>query len=383
MTQAHHHNTSRRRAVLVLADGRVFKGTALGAEGEAVGEVVFNTSMTGYQEVLSDPSYCGQIVTMTYPLIGNYGINHEDHEATRLALSGFIVKEYTHHPSNWRSVQNLEEHLKNNRIVGISGMDTRALTKHIRNAGAQMGMISSTDFDEKRLTQKVNGIPGLTGRDLVKEVSCREPYEWNEGTWRAGKEVNREPQNTQRPKVVVYDYGVKQNILRCLIDVGCRVIVVPAEMPARDVLGMEPRGIVLSNGPGDPEAVVYAIEAVREIFKQKPILGICLGHQILSLALGGKAYKLKFGHHGGNQPVMDLMTKKVEITTQNHGFAVDLDSIRHEVELTHINLNDRTVEGMRHRRLPIFSVQYHPEGSPGPRDSRYLFSRFMEMMQNV
>ncbi|MBI3596882.1 MAG: glutamine-hydrolyzing carbamoyl-phosphate synthase small subunit [Nitrospirae bacterium] len=372
------HHPLRRKAILALADGRVFKGFGFGfgAEGEGIGEVVFNTSMTGYQEILSDPSYRGQLVTMTYPLIGNTGVNDQDVESSQPFLSGFIVREYTDDPSNWRATGNLDAYLKRHRIVGIQGIDTRALTKHIRDVGAQQGIISTVELDEKRLVKRAAESPGLVGRDLVKEVSCEKPYEWMEGSW--GSQIS----NFKSFKVVVYDFGVKRNILRRLIDVGCAVTVVPAWTKASEVLSMNPDGIVLSNGPGDPEGVPYAIEAARSLIGKKPIFGICLGHQILGLAMNGKTYKLKFGHHGGNQPVMDLTTKKVEITAQNHGFAVDVDSIGTEIELTHINLNDRTVEGMRHRKLPIFSIQYHPEASPGPHDARYLFNRFVEMMKN-
>jgi len=313
---------------------------------------------------------------MTYPLIGNTGVNEEDVESTQPFLSGFIVREYTDDPSNWRATGNLYAYLERHGIVGIQGIDTRALTKHIRDVGAQQGIISSVDLDEKRLVKRAAEAPGLIGRDLVKEVSCEKSYEWTEGSW--GSQISE----NKSFKVVVYDFGVKRNILRRLIDVGCAVTVVPARTSASEVLSMSPDGIVLSNGPGDPEGVPYAIEAARSLIGKKPILGICLGHQILGLAMDGKSYKLKFGHHGGNQPVMDLTTKKVEITAQNHGFAVDVDSIGSEIELTHINLNDRTVEGMRHRTLPIFSIQYHPEASPGPHDAGYLFNRFVEMMKN-
>lgn len=370
------HRSSYRKAILALADGRVFKGYGFGAEGEGIGEVVFNTSMTGYQEILTDPSYCGQLVTMTYPLIGNTGVNDEDLESTRPFLSGFIAREYTDDPSNWRASGSLDVYLKRDGIVGIQGIDTRALTKHIRDRGAVQGIISTVDLDEKRLARRAAEAPGLIGRDLVKEVSCDKSYEWAEGSW------NSHDSRPNSFKVAVYDFGVKRNILRRLVDVGCAVTVVPAQTRARDILSMDPDGIVLSNGPGDPEGVPYAIEAVRSLIGKKPIMGICLGHQILGLAMNGKTYKLKFGHHGGNQPVMDLTTKKVEITAQNHGFAVDVDSIGSEMELTHLNLNDRTVEGMRHRRLPIFSIQYHPEASPGPHDAGYLFNRFVEMMKN-
>ncbi len=380
------HKPEEKKAVLALADGTVFQGASFGAEGETSGEVIFNTVMTGYQEVLTDPSYCGQIVTMTYPLIGNYGVNPEDHEARQTALSGFVVKEYINHPSNWRSTQSLDGYLKEQGIIGISGIDTRALTKHIRDAGAQTGIISTVDMDAKRLSQKAREAPGLIGRDLVKEVTCAKAYEWKEGRWKLRNGDDTKPQKppgAQQPKVVVYDYGVKYNILRSLVDLGCQVVVVPAGTPAQKVLEMKPQGIVLSNGPGDPEAVTYAVSTVRELIGQKPLFGICLGHQILGLALGGKTYKLKFGHHGGNQPVMDLATRKVEITTQNHGFAIDVGSIGDEVALTHININDQTVEGMQHKRLPVFSVQYHPEASPGPHDAGYLFDRFIGMMKNA
>lgn len=377
------HDHPPKKAILALADGRVFKGYGFGAEGEGIGEVVFNTSMTGYQEILSDPSYHGQLVTMTYPLIGNTGVNDHDIESVKPFLSGFIVKEYTNHPSNWRATGNLDAYLERHGVVGIQGIDTRALTKHLRDAGAQTGIISTVELDEKRLVKRAAEAPGLVDRDLVKEVSCEQSYEWEEGSWRS-QSLNFKSQisNLRSSMVVVYDFGVKRNILRRLVDAGCSVTVVPARAKASEVLSMNPDGIVLSNGPGDPEAVPYAIEAVRSLIGKKPIFGICLGHQILGLAMNGKTYKLKFGHHGGNQPVMDLTTGKVEITAQNHGFAVDVDSIGSEMELTHINLNDRTVEGMRHRTLPIFSVQYHPEASPGPHDAGYLFNRFVEMMKN-
>jgi len=377
------HDHPPRKAILALADGRVFKGYGFGAEGEGIGEVVFNTSMTGYQEILTDPSYRGQLVTMTYPLIGNTGVNDADVESSNPFLSGFIVKEYTDHPSNWRATGDLNAYLKRHGIVGIQGIDTRALTKHIRDVGAQQGIISTVELDEKRLAKRAAEAPGLIGRDLVREVSCKQPYEWVEGSWRSQTlNLKSQTSNLKSFKVVVYDFGVKRNILRRLVDFGCGVTVVPARTKASEVLSMNPDGVVLSNGPGDPEGVPYAIEAVRSLVGQKPIFGICLGHQILGLGMNGKTYKLKFGHHGGNQPVMDLTTGKVEITAQNHGFAVDVDSIGSEMELTHLNLNDRTVEGMRHRTLPIFSVQYHPEASPGPHDAGYLFNRFVEMMKN-
>lgn len=392
-----------KRALLALADGAVFEGTSFGAEGEAVGEVIFNTSMTGYQEVLTDPSYKGQMVVMTYPLIGNYGINLEDVESKAPAVEGFIVKEASPCPSNWRSTRDLDGYLKEHGVVGIQGIDTRALTKHLRDYGAMEGVISTRDLDPDSLVAKAKASPGLLGRDLVKEVACTAPYTWQQGPWQLGTGYGEQGQEAraqgkeQQPqldifaerstlslkpyRVVAYDCGIKWNILRKLVGAGCNVMVVPPDTSAATVLGMAPDGIFLSNGPGDPEGVPYLVANVRKLIGTTPIFGICLGHQILGLAFGGRTYKLKFGHHGGNQPVKDLTTGKVEITTQNHGFAVDIASIPNkEVELTHINLNDRTVEGMRHTRLPIFSVQYHPEASPGPHDAGYLFQRFVDLM---
>jgi carbamoyl-phosphate synthase small subunit len=391
-------------AVLALADGTVFEGASFGAEGECVGEVVFNTAMTGYQEVLTDPSYKGQIVCMTYPLIGNYGINLEDIESGRPFVEGFIVKEGSPYPSNWRKSQTLDAYLKQWRIVGIQGIDTRALTKHIRDRGAMEGVISTIDLSSASLIEKARSSPGLIGRDLVKEVCCTEPFRWWQGEWRwphgytgESRAESRELRKEQldlfsaqssvlsprgRFRVIAIDCGIKYNILRQLVHTGCDVIIVPASATADEILAHNPDGIFLSNGPGDPEGVTYLIETTRRLIGRKPIFGICLGHQILGLALGGRTYKLKFGHHGANHPVKELHTGKVEITTQNHGFAVDIDSIPGgEVELTHVNLNDGTVEGMRHTRLPVFSVQYHPEASPGPHDSRYLFDRFVALME--
>lgn len=368
------------KAMLALADGTVFTGTSFGAEGEAVGEVVFNTSLTGYQEILTDPSYKGQLVTMTYTEIGNVGVNPEDVESRQPFVEGFIVKEYWERRSNWRATQSLGEYLKAHGIVGIQGIDTRALVRHLRDHGAQEGVISTVDLDPHRLVAKAKATPSLIGRDLVKEVTCAEPYDWNQGRWELGQGY-RTPNATAQPFfVVAYDYGIKFNILRNLVEAGCRVRVTPASTPAAEVLALKPDGVFLSNGPGDPDAVPYARDNVAALINKVPIFGICLGHQIMGLALGGKTYKLKFGHHGGNHPVMDLATRKVEITAQNHGFCVDVDSLQGCAELTHINLNDKTVEGLAHKDYPLFSVQYHPESSPGPHDANYLFRRFTTLM---
>ena len=369
-----------RPALLALADGRTFRGRAFGADGETAGEVVFNTSMTGYQEILTDPSYRGQIVCMTYTEIGNVGVNPEDVESRRPFVEGFIVKEYWEDPSNWRSRQSLGDYLREHGIVGIAGIDTRALVRHIRSVGAQTGVISTTDLDPDRLVRKAKEQPTLVGRDLVREVTCEAPYEWNQGVWTLDDGYVDVPEAEQRRRVVAYDLGIKWNILRGLANAGCDVHVVPATTPAEDVLAMDPDGVFLSNGPGDPEAVGYAIENAAKIVGKKPLFGICLGHQILGLALGGKTYKLKFGHHGGNQPVLDTTTEKVEITAQNHGFAVDVESLSGLAELTHLNLNDRTVEGFKVPSKRAFSVQYHPEASPGPHDASYLFKRFTRLI---
>jgi len=398
-------------ALLALADGRVFEGAAFGSEGETVGEVVFNTCMSGYQEILTDPSYKGQIVTMTYPLIGNYGVTPEDVESHRPFVEGFVVKEGSVLPSNWRATTSLEEYLREHGIVGIQGIDTRALTRHIRDRGAQEGVISTTDLDPESLVAKAKASPGLIGRDLVKEVCCTEPYSWTQGVWEwprgYGEGGRRQEAGGRRHspagarlsapgsplyRVVAYDCGIKWNILRHLVSAGCDVTVVPAWTTADEVLAYNPDGVFLSNGPGDPEGMPYLAAAVRQLIGKRPIFGICLGHQILGLALGGRTYKLKFGHHGGNQPVKDLTTGKVEITSQNHGFAVDMDSFRtdpkgevlgdpDDIVLTHVNLNDRTCEGLLHKRFPLFSVQYHPEASPGPHDANYLFRRFVDLME--
>jgi len=374
----------RPTALLALADGTVFEGSAFGAQGEVVGEIVFNTSLTGYQEILTDPSYTGQIVTMTYPEIGNVGVNTEDVESRQPFVEGFVVKEYWERPSNWRAQKSLAAYMCEHDIVGIQGIDTRALVRRIRDGGAQQGVISTRDLDAKRLVEKAQAAPSLVGRDLVKEVTCREPYDWSQGYWEL--EGGYRQQGTGRvpePRfsVVAYDFGVKFNILRHLVEAGCRVRVVPAHTPAAEVLGLKPDGVFLSNGPGDPDALPYAKENIAALVGKVPLFGICLGHQILGLALGGQTYKLKFGHHGGNQPVMDLATRKVEITAQNHGFCVDVDSLQERAEVTHLNLNDRTVEGLRHTQEPLFSVQYHPESSPGPHDADYLFRRFTALME--
>ena len=371
-----------KKALLVIEDGTVFEGSGFGAEGEVFGEVVFNTSMTGYQEILTDPSYNGQIVAMTYPEIGNCGVNEEDVESRRPFLKGFVVKEYWRTPSNWRSQGDLESYLANYGIVGIEGIDTRSLTKLIRSKGAQKAVISTEDLDPKSLLKKVQSSEGIVGIDLVTEVSCEEPYNWYEGThsWRPLDE--KDLQAEDKFKVVAYDFGLKQNILRKLTDHGCEVTVVPSRTPPNEVLALDPDGIFLSNGPGDPAAVSYAIESIRTLIGKKPIFGICLGHQILSLALGAETYKLKFGHRGANQPVKNLVTGKVEITSQNHGFAVDADTLGKDIEVTHINLNDQTIEGIKHKKHPAFSVQYHPEASPGPHDASYLFQDFIDLMKS-
>jgi carbamoyl-phosphate synthase small subunit len=357
----------QKKAKIALEDGKIFEGFSFGASGERYGEVVFNTSMTGYQEILTDPSYKGQIVTMTYPLIGNYGVNAEDVESRQPFVEGFVVKECSRIVSNWRSKKTLAGYLKENSIVGIENVDTRALTKHIRLKGAMKAVLSTEDLDDKSLVKKAKESPGLIGIDLVKEVTSNGIRDWNKN----GKY-----------KVVVIDCGVKYNILRELANNGCSVIMVPAYTGAKEIMNINPDGILLSNGPGDPEPLTYVVKTVKELMGKVPIFGICLGHQMLGLALGGKTYKLKFGHHGANHPVKDLENGKISITAQNHGFCVDIDSLDpNKIEITHINLNDNTLEGMRHKSLPVFSVQFHPEASPGPHDAVYLFSEFIELMK--
>ena len=367
------------KAILLLEDGTVFKGTSFGAKGQKCGEVVFNTSMTGYQEILTDPSYNEQIITMTYPLIGNYGTNKADWESRKSFVRGFIVKENCDYPSNWRNTQTLSGYLKANNIVGLEGIDTRALVRHIRIAGAMRGIISSAEFGIISLKKKLQKYPGLVGRDIVKNVTVKKPYNWDKGVIDVLKDEEIKP--PKKYKVVAFDFGMKLNILRLLRSHGCDVYVVPADTSAKEVLARKPDGVFFSNGPGDPAPVSYAVETVRKLLGKVPIFGICLGHQILALALGAKTYKLKFGHRGANHPVKNIKTKKIEITSQNHGFCVDMDSLDEKsVELTHLNLNDNTVEGIRCKDKPAFSVQYHPEASPGPHDSNYLFDDFIKLM---
>jgi carbamoyl-phosphate synthase small subunit len=376
-------------AKLALEDGAVYTGASIGAPGEVDGEVCFNTSMTGYQEILTDPSYRGQIVTMTYPQIGNYGVNAEDVESQKPHLAGFVVREHSRTQSNFRSEQSLSEYLQHWGVVAIESIDTRALVRRLRSQGAMRGVLSTVDMDDASLVRKANASPGLVGRDLVREVVPSEAAEWNtplsKWTRLTAKAASEIPQsairNPQSPHVVALDYGMKWNIPRHLVDMGCRVTVVPGTASADDVLALEPDGVFLSNGPGDPEPLEYAINTIRGVLGKKPVFGICLGHQLLSLACGAKTFKMKFGHRGANQPVHNLQTGDVEITSQNHGFAVDESTLPAELEVTHRSLNDGTVEGVRHRELPAFSVQYHPEASAGPHDSHYLFDKFLESMR--
>ena len=357
-----------RKAILCLEDGTCFEGLAFGAEGESLGEVVFNTSMTGYQEVLTDPSYAGQIVVMTQPEIGNYGTNRDDQESAKPFVEGFVVRECSPIFSNWRAEQSLDDYLREHGVAGISEIDTRALVRHIRERGAMRGIISVSESTREQLGERILQHPSMAGSDYVRSVSTERRYTW--------------PVESPSFKVVAFDFGIKRNILRCLAARGCDVTVVPATTLPEDVLGLEPDGIFLSNGPGDPEPLGYIVENLKKLVGKRPLFGICLGHQLLGLTLGGKTYKLKFGHRGGNQPVKNLLSGKIEITSHNHGFAVDPESLDDgQIELTHMNLNDQTLEGFRHRSLPVFSVQYHPEASPGPHDSLYLFDQFLDVMR--
>ncbi len=355
-------------AVLYLEDGAIFRGTSLNTQGVTAGEVVFNTALSGYQEVLTDPSYAGQIVVMTYPLIGNYGVNAEDVESDGIHVKGFVVKEFCRTHSNHRATGSLIEYLDDNKIIAIEGVDTRALTRHLRLSGAMKGLISTETADPVRLQALLAAVPSMDGADWVKQVATPKPYMWKST-------------GAKKYKVVAIDCGIKRNILRILGDMGCEVHVVPPTTTAKEILSMEADGLFLSNGPGDPAAVTYVIETVRQLIGKMPIFGICLGNQMIGLALGGRTYKLKFGHHGSNHPVKDLETGRISITSQNHGFCVDIQSLNAaDVEAAHINLNDRTVEGLRHKKHPLFSVQYHPEAAPGPRDAQYLFNTFTSMM---
>ncbi len=371
------------KALLVLEDGTAFEGCSFTGRGEAIGEVVFNTSMTGYQEIITDPSYKGQIVTMTYPLIGNYGVNDEDVESSRIQVEGLIVKEYCPFPSNWRSKKSLAEYLAEAKVLGVEGVDTRALTRRIRLYGAMKGIVSTEDLDPSSLLERLRSFPGMEGRDLATPISTKKPYLWQGGKMKPVDDLKPSiwVEREKPYKVVVYDGGVKFNILRELERRGCELLVVPIWTKAYEVLSLKPTGVFLSNGPGDPAAIKGIIGEVRELLGKIPIFGICLGHQIIGLALGGKTFKLKFGHRGANHPVKNLDNGRVEITSQNHGFCVDVNSLAGSgMEVTHVNLNDGTLEGMRHAKLPLFSVQYHPEASPGPHDSKYLFDDFIKLM---
>ncbi|HYT06330.1 MAG TPA: glutamine-hydrolyzing carbamoyl-phosphate synthase small subunit [Rugosimonospora sp.] len=381
--------TQPRPAVLALEDGRIFNGRAAGACTRRGGEVVFNTSLTGYQEVFSDPSYSGQIVCLTYPHIGNVGTNLDDQESQRPFIEALIVREFSPLASNWRSTETAQHYLDRHRIPVIWDLDTRALVRHIRRVGAIRGIVCTDGTPAAQLVQEALCVAPMSGLELASRVSCEKPYRWDRGSmltsspWTEANETAAEKES--RPfRVVAYDFGIKQNILRLLVDSHCDVQIVPARTSAEDVLAMKPDGVFLSNGPGDPEPVTYGVENIRKLLGRVPIFGICLGHQLCGLALGGRTYKLKFGHHGSNHPVKNMRTGHVEITAQNHGFAVDPDSLpASEVEITHVNLNDYTNEGMRHRSLPLFSVQYHPEASPGPHDSHYLFRRFTDLMNET
>lgn len=361
------------KAIIYLEDGKTFYGQSLGVTGETAGEVVFNTAMSGYQEILTDPSYAGQIVMMTYPLIGNYGVNDEDVESKGVHVKGFIVKEFCRYPSNFRSTQSLVEYLDEHNILAVEGIDTRALTRHLRDQGSMRAIISTEDFDLESLASKMTSIPSMEGADWVKEVACSEPYIWPaEGKYK----------DQPKFKVAVIDCGVKFNILRIFAQLGCECHVVPAGTSFEEIMKMSPDGLFISNGPGDPAVITYVIDELKKAIGRLPIFGICLGNQMLGIALGGKTYKLKFGHHGANHPVMDYVYDRIGITSQNHGFCVDVDSLdKDNIEEILVNLNDRTVEGIRHKKYPIYSVQHHPEAAPGPRDAQYLFKDFIELMK--
>jgi carbamoyl-phosphate synthase small subunit len=376
------------RATLALEDGRVFKGRAAGARTRRGGEVVFNTSLTGYQEVFTDPSYSGQIVCLTYPHIGNVGANLDDEESPKPYIEALVVREFSTLASNWRSTETAQKYLERHGVPVIWDLDTRALVRHLRQFGALRGVVATDDTPAQALVAEARALPTMAGQELASRVSSPRKYDWKAGSIGiaspilAGAIAEQSRRSGKARRVIAYDFGIKQNILRLLVDHGCEVTVVPAQTSAEDVFALKPDGVFLSNGPGDPEPILYAVENIRKLLGRVPIFGICLGHQLCGLALGGKTFKLKFGHHGANHPVQNLLTKKVEITSQNHGFCVDPESLpSSEVEITHVNLNDHTNEGMRHRTLPLFSVQYHPEASPGPHDARYLFGEFMQLME--